>query len=1341
MKNDEKLNASVKGYHAIGVVGQGLVLVLLTVAVLAFITFPVLARRWMELPFVGGFIEQTMSFNNASSLENPSRWSAHNEGLRFGDRLLVLDGNPIQSSRALEAVLTKSEIGEVISATVQTAAGETKQYELSLIRLPELDRWAYFYLPYLIGLVYLACGGWIFAMRRNLSVGRSFAVFSISTAVAVGGLFDLYTTHRLTYLWTLAVPLLGAALIDLAFIFPSEDPIVSRRQYFRYVGYGLAGALFVNAVPKVFDITRPFGYSPAWRLAYLFSGMALLFTLGWLSMRKLKIASSIEREQIRLMLVGAALSFIPLAIWMIVYPLSSKKVAFSPYLMLPLVIFPLVAAFAVQRYRIFRADYFFSRAFLYGLMMILVVAGYALFVAGMGVVLKDVISEGSPLVIGGIIFILALLFNPVRERLEKMMDEIFFQGERAYQLRLQTFSGDLAKVVDVPGIIELLRNYIKHSISPERFHIYVYDPLSEQYIAFADESGKLTSDIQFGRTSPLVNTLEERNAPLALTSFTSIPVELQKEKNRLEILGTNIFVPLPGNQRLAGWIALGKRLSGQEYSTSELAFLDKLGDQAALAIERAQVVANMEQRVQEMNILSRIAQGINITLSLNDILELISAQTNNLIPADDFHILLKDQETGLLEWIFYVEDDERYEARENVPLGEDTYLEGVVLAEGHSLITDDLVRTYSARGLVPPGSGVYAWMCVPLNAGAGTIGALSLGRRDASAIFNNEQLGLLQSIADQAAGAIVKARLLEETERRARQLATLNEMTRQLSSTLELEPLLQNILQSAVDILNCEAGSLLLLDEEGDELVFRVAVGPVAEQLINRRMPSNSGVVGQSVQNRIPVIVNDTSESEKWFADTDKETGFNSRSLLVVPLLVKDLLLGVIEVVNRKDGLPFIRDDQNLLMAFASQAAVAIENARLYTMTDQALASRVEELSVMQRIDRDLNASLETGRAMRITLDWALRQSGVEAGFLGLVREGGLELKEVYGYGNELEPFERALVSLEQYEFRQVVEEGMPRWKVSENGNQVFFLTGAREQLVFPIRRESATMGLLVLESRSDGRLTSEETMNFLARLSDRASIAISNAQLYDEVQRANDAKSDFVSFVSHELKNPMTSIKGYTELLAAGAVGPITEPQKNFLNTIRSNVERMTILVSDLNDVSKIEAGRLRFDYATVNITEIVEEVLRSLRRMLEEKHQEIVVELSSDLPLAWADKGRLVQIVTNFISNSCKYTPEGGKLIVSAEADENHWDPEGARKVLHFWVKDNGIGISEEDQKKIFTKFFRSEDPKTREAPGTGLGLNITKSLVEAQGGRIWFESVFREGTTFHFTIPVAD
>jgi signal transduction histidine kinase len=321
---------------------------------------------------------------------------------------------------------------------------------------------------------------------------------------------------------------------------------------------------------------------------------------------------------------------------------------------------------------------------------------------------------------------------------------------------------------------------------------------------------------------------------------------------------------------------------------------------------------------------------------------------------------------------------------------------------------------------------------------------------------------------------------------------------------------------------------------------------------------------------------------------------------------------------------------------------------------------------------------------------------------------------------------------------RVAVESGQPQrvvFGLGQNG----LLPDSVTQTVVPIRREANVIGLVVMESRSPDS-HSDETLPFLTRLSDHAAIAIANAQLYSAVQEANSAKSEFVSFVAHELKNPMTSIKGYTELLSAGAVGTITEMQANFLNTIRSNVERMSTLVSDLNDNSKIEAGRLRLDFKSVAVADVVDEVVRSSKRQVEDKKQTVIVEIPAELPSVWADRTRLTQILINFISNAHKYTPDGGRITVGAERTGNQWDPQGAAEVVHISIKDNGIGISLEDQKKIFEKFFRSEDQKAREAPGTGLGLNITKSLIEMMGGRVWFESEFRLGTTFHFTVPVA-
>jgi GAF domain-containing protein len=286
---------------------------------------------------------------------------------------------------------------------------------------------------------------------------------------------------------------------------------------------------------------------------------------------------------------------------------------------------------------------------------------------------------------------------------------------------------------------------------------------------------------------------------------------------------------MPGRDRLIGWIALGEKLSGESYQSHDLDFLDSLSSQASVALERSQIVTNMERRVQELNVLARVAQGINVTLSFDDILELIYAQSTQIVPGNDFHLTLYNKAGQYYYYAFCLENDDRLSRFENLPMPPKTSLDQEIVVARRGFFTQDFLRQCQLMNVTPFGQNIYAWIGVPLNTGAETIGALSISTRDPSVIYTQAQLDLLQAIADQAAGAIVKARLLQETQRRAQQLSTLNAITRQLTSTLELEPLLQNILDSAVNILNSEAGSLFLVDEQTGELVFRVVVSPIAD--------------------------------------------------------------------------------------------------------------------------------------------------------------------------------------------------------------------------------------------------------------------------------------------------------------------------------------------------------------------------------------------------------------------------------------------------------------------------------------------------------------------------------
>lgn len=1314
-------------------IAEGLAAVYLIIAALVMLAVPFQARGWLRLPLAGGFYQPGMRLADVFLRDSLDGWDFRAQGVEPHARLVELAGEPVNSSQDLAAALAKLQPGELVNARFEQTGGQ-HVVEVPARALTDADQLLYFYLPYIIGLIYLLSAAWIFWTRRYQDSARAFCVFATSVAIAAGGWFDALTGHFWAMLWYAAIPIAGAAFFNLALVFPHPEAWLRNYPAARFGLYGLGVGLGLAAAAL-----RGSAAGSALSLAaFAYCGVTSLTALGWIVLRRLKTASLVETDQIRLIFISAVLSFLPVAIWLAGSPFWPNVVHFSPLLIVPLALFPLAGGYALQRYGLLRSDFFLRRASLYALLGVLVAAGYALMATGASLVVKAWLPGRSLWVDGLIVFLTAMLLLPAYQALKRRVDAVFVRGENAYPDRLQTFSGELTHLVDIPGVIKVLRRSIEETLMPASYHIFVYDPVIEQYAAAPDASGKPSSDLRFGKKSGLVLTLEKMRFPIEIAVERTLPLEIMKEQARLRLLGAEVYAPLLGNQRLAGWVALGRRASGKPYDRADLGYLDSLCDQAALAIERAQVVANLETRVRELNVLARVSQMINITLSLDDILELVFAQSSQVVPAENFAIMLRDEASQTLFWQFLVQDNERLTAEEGKALKETNRLERVVLETGQAILTDDYARECKRHGIFCEESTLANWMGLPLNAGAGSIGVLSVSTQDPTVSFHREQMDLLQAIADQAAGAIVKARLLEETEKRARQLTTLNELARQLGSTLELDPLLNHILDSAVEILNCEAGSLLLVEEPGGDLVFTATAGPVASELLGKRIPAGTGVVGKAVSEAQALIINDLSQSPEWFSKPDQDTGFRTRNLLVVPLQVKDSVTGVLEVINRNDGLPFLQEDLDLLAAFAGQAGIAIDNARLYTRTDQALEMKVDELSTLQTIDRELNASLDTRRALQITLEWALRQSGAAAGLIGSVAENRLHVAAAQGY--ETPPEAQVIDLSNPAGWQQAANQGAILRLEGRDARRLSYLPGVQAQVLVPLRREATTIGLLVLESRAPDFGNEAELNQFLARMSDHASIAVSNAQLYEEVQRANLAKSEFVSFVSHELKNPMTSIKGYTELILAGAVGPVNDAQKNFLGTIRSNVERMTTLVSDLADVSRIEAGRLRLDFVEARLADVVEEVMRSMKRQVEEKNLVVSLDLPEDLVTVWADKTRLNQIITNFVSNAVKYTEAGGQVWLGAESCENRWDAEGATQVVHFWTRDSGIGISEEDQPKIFQKFFRSEDPKTREAPGTGLGLNITRSLVEYMGGKIWFESEFRKGTTFHFTIPVA-
>ncbi|MBC6936166.1 MAG: GAF domain-containing protein [Chloroflexi bacterium] len=565
--------------------------------------------------------------------------------------------------------------------------------------------------------------------------------------------------------------------------------------------------------------------------------------------------------------------------------------------------------------------------------------------------------------------------------------------------------------------------------------------------------------------------------------------------------------------------------------------------------------------------------------------------------------------------------------------------------------------------------------------------------------------------------------LLDQVEAEHRQhkkesrFQALYSVSRLLGSSLDLQVVLDQVMDAIIQLTSAERGFLMLRDDDGGLAV------KAARNLDQQTLSSEDFKYSRTIANQVldggKALLTTNAIEDPRFAGQASIVGQSLRSIMAAPLRARGSVMGVVYVDNRMMAGLFNEDDLAALETFAGQAAVALDNARLFSETDQELADRVEQLTQLRRIDRLLNETLDADKAMQITLEWACRLSGAIGGHLGLAVEGDPpQVKTAHHYGPVGYP---EYLDAAYPAVREVMLTRKPAaTRAGDNGE--------RAALVVPILRETRVLGVVVIENDSAEPFTPEQ-QDLIERMVGRAVVAIENGRLYAAVRAADRAKSEFVGVVAHDLKVPMTSIAGYADLTAMQ--GGLSERQQQFIGRIKDTVKRMEMLVSDLSDISRIESGHFFMEETRVPAAEIVQAVKDSTLAQVESYHHRYVELIEPNLPDMRVDYYRLLQVLTNLVSNAYKYTPEGGTITLRVRQIPGR---------IEFTVKDTGVGLSKEQIAKLGTKFWRAEDDFTRSRPGTGLGFAITRALVEQMGSQIKIESEVGKGSSFTFSVAAA-
>ena len=602
--------------------------------------------------------------------------------------------------------------------------------------------------------------------------------------------------------------------------------------------------------------------------------------------------------------------------------------------------------------------------------------------------------------------------------------------------------------------------------------------------------------------------------------------------------------------------------------------------------------------------------------------------------------------------------------------------------------------------------------------------------------------------------AIENTRLLSELREALEQQTATSEVLQVISSSPgDLQPVFATMLENAVRICDAKFGNIYRWD---GEVLHLAAMHNTPETLGEFRRhstfrPAPHSATGRVLATKTAIQIADVAAEPAYLELRDPnyvaavELG-GVRTLMIVPMLKENELVGLFSLF-RQQVRPFTDKQIALVTSFASQAVIAIENARLLNelrqRTDE-LSRSVEELRALGEVSQAVNSTLDLETVLSTIVAKAVQLSGTEAGaiyvFDAVQRE--FHLQATYGMDRELiDVLTQRRIGLDDPNVAQALAQPEPiqiadlKEEAPSDLNEITLRAGYRARLVAPLLRGEEIVGLLVVRRRTPGAFP-QNTVDLIKTFAGQSALAIQNARLFHEIEDksrqlevASRHKSQFLANMSHELRTPLNAILGYTELILDNIYGEAPGQMRSVLERVQTNGKHLLGLINDVLDMSKIEAGQVTLSLSDYSLEELIRGVYVAVEPLATQKNLVLRTSIEPGLPVGHGDERRLAQVLLNLVGNAIKFTEAGEVAIEASHSDD----------FFRVAVRDSGPGIAAADQAKIFEEFQQVDNTPTRQKGGTGLGLAISKRIVEMHGGRILVDSELDKGSTFTISIPV--